>query len=99
MLFVKGLFEVATRLFVFVGLTFTKLSAWLPVVALTLTTASRQARGASRSNGFGARSLGLMHLRVPAGTSMPPVAGSTCACKMDPTSVRNAKAAKSVVRR
>ena len=31
-------FEVATRLFVLVGLTSTKLSAWLPVVALTFTT-------------------------------------------------------------
>src|SRR6266571_6312841 len=56
-------FEVATRLFVLVGLTFTKLSAWLPVVALTFTTGSRQANGANRWVGTGARSLGFMHLR------------------------------------
>ena len=84
MLAVPGLFEVATRLFVLVGLTFTKLSAWLPVVALTLTTGSRQVSGVNnRSIGFGARSLGFMHLRVPSGTSIPSVAASTCACKMD----------------
>ncbi len=59
MLFVPGLFDVATRLFVLVGLTFTKLSAWLPAVALTLTTASRQVSGVNRSTGFGARSSGL----------------------------------------
>src|SRR5947207_10798194 len=46
-------FEVATRLFGLVGLTFMKLSAWLPVVALTFTTASRQASGVNtRSTGF-----------------------------------------------
>ena len=67
-----------------VGLTMMKLSAWLPVVALTLTTGSRQASGTnSRSVGFGARSYGFMHLRVPSGTSMPLVACSICACKMD----------------
>ena len=65
-------FEVATRLFGLVGLTLMKLSAWLPVVALTLTTGSRQVSGTnSRSVGLGARSLGIMHLRVPSGTSMP----------------------------
>src|SRR5262249_56964334 len=48
MLAVPGLFEVATTLFVLVGLTFTKLSAWLPSVALTFTTASTQATGANR---------------------------------------------------
>ena len=52
-------FEVATRLFGLVGLTLMKLSAWLPVVALTLTTGSRQVSGTnSRSVGLGARSLG-----------------------------------------
>ena len=61
-------FEVATRLFGLVGLTFTKLSAWLPVVALTLTTGSRQVSGVnSRSVGFGARSWGFMHLRGTVG--------------------------------
>src|SRR3982751_6337137 len=77
-------FEVATRLFGFVGLTLMKLSAWLPVVALTLTTGSRQVSGTnSRSVGVSGRSLGIMHLRVPSGTSMPWVAVRTCACKMD----------------
>src|SRR5437773_345712 len=94
-----GSFEVATRLFVLVGLTFTKLSAWLPVVALTLTTASRQVSGVNRLNGFGARSGGLMHLRVPSGTSMPLVAASTCACNMDVAGVRNARTAASAARR
>ena len=92
-------FEKATRLFGLVGLTFTKLSAWLPVVALTLTTGSRQASGVnSKSVGFGARSVGFMHLRVPSGTSMPSVAASTCACRMDVAGVRNAKTAASTVR-
>src|SRR5712691_4804294 len=91
-------FEVATRLFGLVGLTFTKLSAWLPAVALTLTTGSRQASGVnSKSVGFGARSVGFMHLRVPSGTSMPSVAAS--ACKMDAAGVSNAKTAASRVRR
>ena len=63
---------MATRLFGLVGLTLTKLSAWLPVVALTFTTGSRQVSGTiNRSVGLGARSLGIMHLRVPSGTSMP----------------------------
>src|SRR5437763_13143877 len=92
-------FEVATRLFVLVGLTFTKLSAWLPVVALTLTTASRQVSGVNRSVGTGARYLGFMHLRVPSGTSMPSVAASTCACKVDVVGASNAKTAASAVRR
>src|SRR5947208_5699265 len=94
----SGSFEVATRLFVLVGLTFTKLSAWLPAVALTLTTASRQVSGVKRSIGFGARPLGFMHLRVPSGTSIPPVGASTCACKIDVAGVRNAKTAASAVR-
>src|SRR5437764_7736877 len=92
-------FEVATRLFVLVGLTFTKLSAWLPVVALTLTTASRQVSGVNRSIGFTARSFGFMHLRVPSGTSMPSVAASTCACRLDVAGMTNAKTAASIVRR
>src|SRR2546423_9222518 len=100
MLAVPGLFEVATKLFVLVGLTFTKLSAWVPVVALTLTTGSRQVSGTnSRSVGLGARSLGIMHLRVPSGTSMPSVAMRTCACKMDVAEVRNDKTAARTVRR
>src|SRR5438094_1900117 len=98
MLAVPGLFEKATRLFVLVGLTTTKLSAWLPSVALTLTTASRQVSGVNRSIGFGARSLGFMHLRVPSGTSMPSVAASTWACKVDVVGVSNAKTAASTVR-
>src|SRR5436190_22547735 len=92
-------FEVATRLFVLVGLTFTKLSAWLPVVALTLTTASRQVSGVnSNSVGFGARSLGFMHLRVPSGTSMPSFAASIRACRIDVAGVRSVKTAARVVR-
>ena len=59
MLFVPGLFEVATRLFVLVGLTFTKLSAWLPVVALTFTTGSRQASGANSIGRFRCTLFGL----------------------------------------
>src|SRR5438552_11122877 len=90
-----GRFEKATRLFVLVGLTFTKLSAWLSAVALTLTTASRQVSGANRSVGFGARSLGLMHLRV----SMPSVGASTCACNMDVAGVSNAKTAARIISR
>ena len=83
-------FEVATRLFGLVGLTLMKLSAWLPVVALTLTTGSRQVSGTnSRSVGFGARSWGIMHLRVPSGTSMPPFAAGIRACRMDVAGVRN----------
>ena len=93
------MFEVATRLFGLVGLTFMKLSAWLPVVALTFTTGSRQVSGTnSRSVGLGARSFGIMHLRVPSGTSMPSVAATTCACKMDVAGVRNAKTAARTVR-
>src|SRR5437763_7866203 len=93
-----GSFEVATRLFVLVGLTFTKLSAWLPAVALTLTTASRQVSGVKRSIGFGARSLGFMHLRVPSGTSKPPAGASSCACKMGVAGVSNAKTVARLIR-
>src|SRR5438034_5848690 len=99
MLTVPGLFEVATRLFVLVGLTFTKLSAWLPAVALTFTTGSRQVSGVNRSIGFTARSLGFIHLRGSSGTLMPSVAASTCACKVDMVGVRNAKTVASIVRR
>src|SRR5207245_8406124 len=98
MLGAGGSFEVTTMLFVLVGLTFTKLSAWLPGVALTLTTGSRQVSGVNRSIGFSARSLGFMHLRGSSGTSMPSVAASTCACKVDVAGVRNAKTAASTVR-
>src|SRR5689334_18050219 len=73
-------FEVATTLFGFVGSTFTKLSAWLPVVALTLMTGSRQVRAENSSNGLGARSFGFIHFRVPSGTSIPSVAVTSCAC-------------------
>src|SRR6516225_9331650 len=96
MLLVPGSFEVATMLLGLVGLTFIKLSAWLPVVALTLTTGSRQLSGLNSSNGFTARCGGLMHLRVPSGTSMPSV---ICACNIDVAAVRNAKTAASIVRR
>src|SRR4051794_41840676 len=92
-------FDVATRLFGFVGLTLMKLSAWLPVVALTFTTGSRQVRGTnSRSVGLSGRSLGIMHLRVPSGTSTPPIAMRTCACKMDVAGGMNDKKAGRNVR-
>src|SRR5215216_3215566 len=93
-----GLFEVATRLFVLVGLTLTKLSAWLPVVALTFTTGSTQTSGTNKSVGFGVRSWGFMHLRVPSGTSVPPVGASSWAYKTDVAGVSNAKTAARVVR-
>src|SRR6516162_5612618 len=95
-LFVPGSFDVATMLLGLVGLTFMKLSAWLPDVALTLTTASRQVSGLNSSNGFRARSGGFMHLRVPSGTSMPPI---ICPCKMKVAGARNAKRAARIVRR
>src|SRR6266481_3191416 len=99
MLGVSGSFEVATMLFGLVGLTFTKLSAWLPVVALTLTTGSRQVSGVnSKSVGFGARSLGFMHLRGSSGTSIPLFAASTWACRIDVVGATNAKTAASKVR-
>src|SRR6266478_5995069 len=91
-------FEMATRLFVLVGLTTTKLSAWLPIVALTFITGSVQTNGTNRSVSIGARSLGFMHLRVPSGTLMPSVAASTCACEVDMAGVRNAKTTASAVR-
>src|SRR3954468_15760147 len=92
-------FEVATRLFGFVGLTLMKLSAWLPVVALTFTTGSRQVSGTnSRSVGLSGRSLGIMHLRVPSGTSTPPVAMRTCACNMDVAGISKDKTAARTVR-
>src|SRR5204863_8847868 len=98
MMAVPGLYEVGMRLSVLVGWTFTKPAAWLPVVALTLTTGSRQVSGTnSRSVGFGARSVGIMHLRVPSGTSVPWIAVRICACKMDVAGVRNAKTAVRIV--
>src|SRR5678816_866045 len=63
-------FERTTRLFVLVGLTTAKLSAWLPAAALVFTTGAVQASGSKRSVGIGGRSIGLMHLRVPSGTSI-----------------------------
>src|SRR5262252_516619 len=99
MLFVPGSFEVATMLFGLVGLTFTKLSAWLPVVALTFTTGSRQLSGLNSSNGFGARSGGFMHLRVRSGTAMCLVPAGPCACDVDVEGVSNAKTAASIIRR
>ena len=93
------MFEVATRLFGLVGLTFMKLSAWLPAVALTFTTGSKQASGTNnRSIGFTGRSWGFMHLRVPSGTSIPSVAVSICACKVDVVGVMSARRAASMVR-
>src|SRR4030095_3959594 len=99
MLFVPGSFEVATRLFGLVGLTFTKLSAWLPDVALAFTTGSRQVSGVNRLNGLTACSGGLMHLRVPSGTLMRSVAANTCACKVNILGMTNAKTAARAVRR
>src|SRR5438105_8935888 len=91
-------FEKATRLFVLVGLTTTKLSAWLPAAALTFTTGAVQARGTNRSLGTGTRFIGFMHLRVPSGTSMP-MGASIRACRADVAGVRKAKTAASAVRR
>jgi hypothetical protein len=90
-------FEVATRRFGLVGSTFRKLSAWLPVVALTFTTASKQAIGVNnRSLGFTGPSLGNMHFLVPSGTSIAPgVRASICG---DVAVVRKAKTAASTVR-
>src|SRR5262245_40787009 len=99
MLAVPGLFEVATRLFGLVGLTLMKLSAWLPVVALTFTTASRQATGTNnRSFGFCGRSGGFMHLRVPSGTLIPWGVVWTCACEVDVVGMMNARRAASIIR-
>ena len=52
-------FEKATRLFVLVGLTSTKLSAWLPGVALTFTTGSRQPNGAKQIGEYRRTFFGL----------------------------------------
>src|SRR5215210_4067054 len=57
-------FEKATMLLVLVGLTTTKLSAWLPAVALTFTTGAVQTSGGKISGNIGARGWGLMHLRM-----------------------------------
>src|SRR5438105_15714113 len=84
-------FEKATRLFVLVGLTSTKLSAWLPSVALTFTTGSRQANGATGLVGTGARPWGFMLLRGGSGTWMAWAAARTWACKLDGAGGGNAK--------
>src|SRR5207245_11740052 len=94
MLGAGGSFEVTTMLCVLVGLTFTKLSAWLPGVALTLTTGSGQVSGVNRSIGLSARSLGFMHVRGSSGTPMHAVAAGSCPCRVDVGGVRNAKAAE-----
>jgi hypothetical protein len=75
-----------------------KLSAWLPVVALTLTTGSKQVSGLNSSNGFGARSGGFMHLRVPSGTSMRFVGATTCPYNIDAEGVSKTKTAAKIVR-
>jgi hypothetical protein len=81
-------------------LTLMKLSAWLPVVALTLTTGSRQAIGVnSKSVGCSARSGGFMHFLVPSGTLIPSFAPNFWACKRDVTGVRSAKTVTRTVRR
>src|SRR5947207_15581164 len=84
-------FEMATRLFVLVGLTTTKLSAWLPAVALTFTTGAEQASGTNRSAGIGTRFCGLIHLRVPSGTSMAS-GPSTRACRAELVGVKIGRA-------
>src|SRR5438876_6299000 len=91
-------FEMATRLFVLVGLTTTKLSSWLPAVALTFITGAEQASGTNRSVGIGTPYFDFMHLRVPSGTSM--LSGpSIRACSAGVVGVRKAKPAASAVRR
>src|SRR5204863_2439583 len=91
-------FEMATRLFVLVGLTTTKLSSWPPAVALTFTTGAEQARGTNRSAGTGTRFSSLIHLRVPSGTSMP-MGASIRACRAELAGARKAKMAASAVKR
>src|SRR5262245_42520872 len=92
-------FEVATRLFGLVGLTFMKLSAWLPVVALTFTTGSKQASGTiSRSVVLSGRSLGIMHFRGPSSILTLSVAAVIWACKMDVVGVMSASRTASRVR-
>src|SRR5438105_14624337 len=89
-------FEKATRLFVLVGLTTTKLSAWLPAVALTFTTGAVQTNGtdgARRSVGTHGRSLGFMHLRVPSRTWMLPRDAGTSARQAGGRGVRKTKEA------
>src|ERR1044071_4766546 len=54
-------FEIATRLFVLVGLTTTKLSDWLPAVTLTFTTGAVQASGTNRSVRTGTQ-IGRAHV-------------------------------------
>src|SRR5262245_58379992 len=93
-----GLFEVATMRFGFVGSTFMKLSAWLPLVALALITGSRQVNGLNSSKCWGARSGGFMHLRVPSGTAGCLVVTDTCACNIVSEGVRKTKMAARIVR-
>ena len=93
MLFELGELDVATRLFGLIGLTFTKLSAWFPDVALALTTGSKQVNGVNRLNGLTARSGGMMHLRVPSGTLTPSVFANTCACSVSVLEMAKAKTA------
>src|SRR5204863_4920773 len=91
-------FEMATRLLVLVGLTTTKLSSWLPAVALTFITGAEQASGTNRSARTGNGFFGFIHLRVPSGTSMASGPGIR-ACRGDGVGVRKAKTAASAVRR
>ena len=91
-------FEMATRLLVLVGLTTTKLSSWLPAVALTFTTGAKQASGTNRSVGTGTPYFVFMHLRVPSGTSMPS-GPSTRASRAELAGMRKAKTAASAIRR
>ena len=79
-----------------VGLTITKLSAWLPDVALTFTTGARQASGANRLVGFGATVFGLYTFACPVGHIDAFGVASTCACKADCRREEGEKAASTV---
>src|SRR5438477_9843004 len=89
--------ERTTRLFVLVGLTTTKLSDWLPAVALTFTTGAVQANGTNEPRGVGSRSGGFIHLRVPSGTSIP-IGASTRAWSEDVVGARRARTAANAIR-
>src|SRR5437773_7179518 len=91
-------FEMATRLLVLVGLTTTKLSSWLPAVALTFITGAEQASGTNKSVGTGTPYFVFMHLRVPSGTSMLSGPGIR-ACRAGVVGARKAKTAASAIRR
>jgi len=86
-------------LFGLVGLTLMKLSAWLPVVALTLSTGSRQLSGLNSWKDFVARCGARMHLRGDSDTLISAVRASSCPWKMNVTAVRSAKTTASIVRR